>query len=121
MRNGGLFESKNGKIFIDADVIAGYAGSVAMESFGIVGMAAINLKEGIVGLLKKDYLKHGIKIYIDENNVIDIDFHVIVSYGVSISSVTENLIESVKYKLKAFTGMTVRDVKVYVEGIRVID
>ena len=50
-----------------------------------------------------------------------IDFHVIVSYGVSICAVADNLIESVKYKVEAFTGMEVDKINIYVEGVRVID
>ena len=37
-----------GNISIDNEVIAQYAGSVAMECFGIVGMAGINVKDGLV-------------------------------------------------------------------------
>ena len=48
-------------------------------------------------------------------------FHVIVSYGVSISAVADNLIESVKYKVEEFTGMEVEKINIYVEGVRVID
>ena len=54
-------------------------------------------------------------------NVISIDFHVIVSYGVSILAVADNLMESVKYKVEDLTGMTVEQINVYVEGVRVID
>ena len=36
----GQMETELGKIVIDTDVIATYAGSVAVECFGIVGMAA---------------------------------------------------------------------------------
>ena len=43
-----------GTILIDTDVIAKYAGSVAIECFGIVGMAAVNVKDGLVKLLKKE-------------------------------------------------------------------
>ena len=49
-----------GTILIDTDVIAKYAGSVAIECFGIVGMAAVNVKDGLVKLLKKESLAHGI-------------------------------------------------------------
>lgn len=121
MRNGGIMETKGGRIYIDNKVIAQYAGSVAVECFGIVGMAAVNMQDGLVRLLKRDHISHGIHVTCDDNNGIYIDFHVIVSYGVSISSVTDNLIESVKYKLHAFTGMKVNKINVYVEGIRVID
>ena len=72
-------------------------------------------------LLKKDYLNHGISVDIDENNEITLDFHVIISYGVSIATVSDNLMETVKYKVESFTGMTVKTMNIYVEGVRVID
>ena len=48
-----------GNIVIDDEVIAQYAGSVAMECFGIVGMAAISMKDGLVKLLKMTKVTHG--------------------------------------------------------------
>ena len=117
----GQMETKLGKIVIDSDVIATYAGSVAVECFGIVGMAAVNMKDGLVKLLKRDYLSHGINVTIDDNNEISIDFHVIVSYGVSIFTVSNNLIETVKYRVEEFTGMKIKKINISVEGVRVID
>ena len=117
----GHMETQLGKVTIDPEVVATYAGSVAVECFGIVGMAAVNMKGGLVKLLKKDYLTHGINVVIDEENKITIDFHVIVSYGVSIITVSDNLIETVKYKVEAFTGMEIKKMNIYVEGVRVID
>lgn len=109
-----------GEIVINPDVIALYAGSVAVECFGIVGMAAVNMKDGLVKLLKKESLTHGINVSISENNI-SLDFHVIVSYGVSISAVTDNLINNVKYKVEEFTGMEIEKINILVEGVRVID
>ena len=106
---------------IDPDVIATYAGSVAVECFGIVGMAAVNMKDGLVKLLKRDYLSHGINVTVDDKNEISIDFHVIVSYGVSIFTVSDNLIETVKYRVEEFTGMKIKKINISVEGVRVID
>lgn len=54
MSMNGQMETKLGKVTIDPEVIALYAGSVAVECFGIVGMAAVNMKDGLVKLLKKD-------------------------------------------------------------------
>ena len=116
----GHIDSGLGKIVIDTDVIATYAGSVAVECFGIVGMAAVSMKDGLVKLLKRESLTHGINVVIKENRL-SIDFHVIVSYGVSISTVADNLISSVKYKVEEFTGMDVEKINIYVEGVRVID
>ncbi len=117
----GQMETKYGKILIDTDVIATYAGSVAVECFGIVGMAAVNMKDGLVKLLKKDYLNHGIAVQVDDNNEITLDFHVIIAYGVSIATVSDNLLETVRYKVESFTGMKVKTMNVFVEGVRVID
>jgi uncharacterized alkaline shock family protein YloU len=118
--NGQLTNSL-GTVTIDTDVIATYAGSVAVECFGIVGMAAVNMKDGLVKLLKRDYLSHGINVTVEDNNEISIDFHVIVSYGVSIFTVSDNLIETVKYRVEEFTGMKISKINISVEGVRVID
>ena len=47
----GQLDNQFGKIIIDGDVISTYAGSVAVECFGIVGMAEVNMKDGLVKLL----------------------------------------------------------------------
>ena len=117
----GCINNKMGQIVIDTDVIALYAGTTAVECFGIVGMAAVSMKDGLVKLLKRESLTHGINVELDDDNEISIDFHVIVSYGVSISTVADNLIENVKYKVEEFTGMTVKKINIFVEGVRVID
>ena len=117
----GRMNNELGSISIDLDVIATYAGSVAVECFGIVGMAAFSMKDGLVRLLKRASLKHGINVTIGEDNRISLDFHVIVSYGVSISAVCENLMENVKYRIQEFTGMEIDKLNIYVDGVRAID
>lgn len=116
----GYINNKLGEIQIGPDVIAMYAGTTAVECFGIVGMAAVSMKDGLVKLLKRESLTHGINVNI-QDNYITIDFHVIVAYGISISAVADNLIENVKYKVEEFTGMTVDKINIFVEGVRVID
>ena len=116
----GRMNTGMGEITINTDVIATYAGSVAVECFGIVGMAAVNMKDGLVKLLKRDSLKHGINVTLNENKI-SLDFHVIVAYGVSIRAVSDNLIANVKYKVEEFTGIEVENINILVEGVRVID
>lgn len=117
----GSMSTDLGRITINPEVIAKYAGSVAVECFGIVGMAAVNMKDGLVRLLKKESLTHGIHMEITDDNKITLDFHVIVSYGVNILSVSDNLVNNVKYKVEEFTGMKVEKINIFVEGVRVID
>ena len=99
-----------GNISIDNEVIAQYA-----------GMAGVNMKEGIVNLLKKDTMTKGIDVTLTPKNKLVIDFHVIVSYGVNITTVADNLIESVRYKVEEFTGLEIEKINIYVEGVRLID
>ncbi len=124
-RNGGqdmitTMTTKNGNISMDTEVIANYAGSAAVECFGVVGMASISMKDGLVRLLKGDNLTHGVGVKMHDGKII-IDFHIIVSYGVSIVTVAENLVSNVKYKVEEFTGLNVEKINIYVEGVRVID
>ena len=116
----GLMNTQLGAVIIDPEVIARYAGSVAVECFGIVGMAMVNVKDGIVKLLRRDNLTKGVSVQINENQI-TLSFHVIVAYGVSISAVSDNLISNVKYKVEEFTGMKIEKINIFVEGVRVID
>ena len=116
----GLMNTQLGAVIIDPEVIARYAGSVAVECFGIVGMAMVNVRDGIVKLLKGDNLTRGVNVQINDNRI-TLSFHVIVSYGVSISAVSDNLISNVKYKVEELTGMSIEKINIFVEGVRVID
>lgn len=116
----GQVNTEYGQIVIDEEVIAKYAGMNALECFGIVGMASISKRDGLVRLLRRDSLTKGVNVDIHDDRI-EIEFHIIVVYGVSIATVTENLIENVKYKVESLTGMTVDKINVYVEGVRIVD
>ena len=116
----GRISNPQGDVMIRTDVIAKYAGSMAVECFGIVGMASVSMKDVLVHLLKKDSITRGINVSLEDNEL-TIDFNVIVSYGVSILAVYNNLTDSVKYHVEEFTGIRVKKINMYVEGVRVID
>jgi len=109
-----------GNVNVDLEVIAKYAGLAAVECFGIVGMAMISVRDGLTKLLKRESLAKGVDVIV-EDNVIHINFHIIVAYGVSIVAVADNLMSDVKYKVEEFTGLNVGSIHIFVEGVRVID
>ncbi len=117
----GSIKTDLGIISINPEVIAKYAGTVAVECFGIVGMGAVNMKDGLVHLLKKESLVKGIAVKMSEDDKLTLEFHVIVAYGVCIQTVADNLLSNVKYKVEEFTGMQIEHMTVFVEGVRVID
>ncbi len=116
----GQLETDMGKIVVDEDVLAKYAGSAAVECFGVVGMASVNVKDGIVKLLKRENLRRGVNVSVEEEKL-KIELHIIVAYEVSILAVAENLGDNVKYKVEEYTGMEVGKIIVCVEGVKVIN
>ena len=73
----GQMHTDLGQVIIDEEVIATYAGINAIECFGIVGMASVNMKDGFAQLLKRDNVSKGVHIKINDNKIY-IDFHIIV-------------------------------------------
>jgi uncharacterized alkaline shock family protein YloU len=107
-----------GTITISNEVIARVAGMAAMECYGIVGMAAKNVKDGFVQLLKKESLTKGIRLTINELSL-SIDLHIIVEYGTNISAIGDTLVSTVKYRVEETVGLPVERINIYVEGVRV--
>lgn len=113
--------SDNGKVSIDESVVAQVAGLTALDCFGIVGMGIVSVKDGIVKQLRRDNVSKGVNVRFDENGDIVIELHIVVAYGVSIKAVTDNLMQSVKYKVEDFTSFKVSHINVYVEDVKVLD
>lgn len=114
-------EDLNGSVNISVEAISTIAGSSAVECFGVVGMATVSLRDGFVKLLKGDALQKGIEVQLNDENHIDLKLHIVVAYGVNIYTVCENLMSNVKYKVEEATGLSVDNIKVYVEGVKPID
>jgi len=111
-------KTKYGTISLDNEVVARIAGLTAMECYGIVGMAAKSVKDGLVHLLKIESLTKGIRLSVGDRSI-NIDLHVIVDYGTNIMAICESLTSAVKYKVEESCGLTVGQVNVFVEGLRV--
>ena len=105
-----------GQVVIDPKVVVSYASDVANSTPGIVGMAFIDAKDGIVKLLKREAAFKGIKVEIEDNKV-TINYHLIIKFGVNVLSVQQILLDSVKYKIEHYTGLEVEKVNMYIDGV----
>ena len=116
-----LSKTKNemGTIGVDNEVIARIAGTVAMECYGVVGMAARNIKDGLVGLLKLESLSKGVRLQTHEDGELIIDLHIIVEYGTNIVAIAQTLMDNIRYKVEESVGLQVREVNISIEGVRV--
>jgi uncharacterized alkaline shock family protein YloU len=112
-------KTKYGQIDISNEVIATVAGGAAIDCYGIVGMASKNqIKDGLTEILRKENFSRGV-IVRQEDDSINIDMHIIVSYGTKISEVAHNVQTKVKYTLDQTVGLAVDSVNIFVQGVRV--
>ena len=114
----GRFKTDMGWVTVSEDVLLSVAGTAALESYGIVGMASKRTKDGFVQLLGRENLARGVKVR-SAGEKMDIDLFIIVEYGISIRAVAETIIETVRYKVETFAGVEVNRVNIFVEDIRV--
>lgn len=111
-------KNEYGRVIISEKVITSIAAQSASEAYGIVGLAAQNVKDGLFELLKVESRTKGVKVNVNDDKL-DIDLTVIMEYGVRIAVVAENIIEKVKYNIESNTNVKVNSVNVIVQGIRV--
>ncbi|MGM7635882.1 MULTISPECIES: Asp23/Gls24 family envelope stress response protein [unclassified Bacillus (in: firmicutes)] len=112
-------KTKYGQIDISNDVIAMIAGGAAVDCYGIVGMASKNqIKDGITDILRRENFTRGVIVRQEEDQV-NIDMYIIVSYGTKISEVANNVQSKVKYTLDQTVGLAVDSVNIFVQGVRV--
>jgi uncharacterized alkaline shock family protein YloU len=106
-----------GSIFVSHRAIASIAYHTTMESYGVVGLAAKSLAEGLSQVLVKEPIL-GVDVDFD-NNVVAINLYVIIEYGVRIKSVASSISENVKYRIEKDTGLTVDHIDVHIRGLRI--
>ena len=112
-------ENSNGNVIISANVYTDIAGTAATNCFGVKGMAARSVKDGLYHLLRKESAGKGVRVQIHEDESISIDLHIMVDAGVNLSAVASSIISEVRYVVTKHTGTQVRAVNVFIDAITV--
>ena len=110
----------NGSVNISTSVYTDIVGTAASNCFGVKGMAARSVKDGVYHLLRKESVGKGVRITYHEDGSISIDLHIMVNHGINLNAVGASIIEQVQYHVTKSTGTEVRAVNVYVDSM-VID
>ena len=105
-----------GRIEVSPRVVASIVGHVANESYGIVGMAARGLRDGIAERLNRENAHRGVEVRVRGDGVV-VELYVIAEYGTRISEVAHNLMSAVRYTLEKTLGLHIAAVNVNVQGI----
>ena len=110
-------ENEQGSVNVSTSVYTDIAGTAASNCFGVKGMAARSMKDGVYHLLRKESMAKGVLVQFHEDNTISIDLHIMVDNGVNLNAVGASIISEVRYVVTKHTGTEVRAVNVYVDSI----
>lgn len=114
------WSNEYGKVTIAQEVIEKIAGLAALECYGLVGMSSRNVHDGLADLLGWDNLSKGVLVNIKDDQV-TLEFNIIVEYGTNIHEVANNIMERVRYTVEDKIGITVANININVQGVRVGD
>ena len=107
----------NGSVNVSTSVYTDIAGTAASNCFGVKGMAARSVSDGVYHLLRKESMAKGVRVDFHEDETITIDLHIMVDNGVNLGAVGNSIISEVRYVVEKCTGTKVRNVNVYIDSM----
>jgi uncharacterized alkaline shock family protein YloU len=107
---------ERGRIEVFPTVVAAIAGHAATECYGVMGMAARGLREGMATLLRRENVHRGVEVR-EVAGQLAIDVYVVVQYGTRITEVAHNLQGAVRFEVERTVGVPVSEVNVFVQGV----
>ena len=112
-------ENANGSVNVSTGVYTDIVGTAASNCFGVKGMAARSVKDGVFHLLRKESVGKGVHVTFHEDNTSSIDLHIIVDNGVNLNAVGASIISEVRYVVTSHTGTEVRAVNVFIDSMMI--
>ena len=109
--------NENGTVNVSTSVYTDIAGTAASNCFGVKGMAARSVTDGVYHLLRKESMSKGVRVEFHADDTISIDLHIMVDNGVNLTAVANSIISEVRYVVTKSTGTQVRAVNVYIDSI----
>ena len=94
-----------GRIDVFPSAVAAVAGHAASGCYGVMGMAARGLRDGVAQLLHRESAHRGVEVR-DLGGSLAIDVYVIVQYGTRITEVAHNLQQRVRFEVERTVGLT---------------
>ena len=111
-------DNENGTVSVSNNVYTQIAGTAASNCFGVKGMVARSVKDGVYHLLRKESMGKGVRVEIHEDETITIDVHIMVDGAVNLSAVGSSIISEVRYVVSKYTDTVVSSVNVYIDAVQ---
>ena len=106
-----------GSLSYSGEYFATLVGEAAKNCYGVAGMATGSMTDSVKTLvLGSDYPEKGVRVT-EQDGKLYIEMHIVVSYGVNVSSAAQSITHRVRDEVEAATGLKVARVSVSVDDI----
>ena len=107
-----------GTIEISNEYFAYLIGNAASSCYGVAGMIKSGTKQGLRALVsRRSFADEGIRVRNEDGKLV-VDLHIAVIYGMNISAISKSIVNKVRYVVEQATGLTVKKVNVFVDGMK---
>ena len=111
-------ENHMGLIDVSQEYFSEMIGDAVTNCFGVVGMSSSGPKQGLRAALlrKRQFIDQGVRVYREGQGLL-VDLHIVVTYGLNISATVRSIYNKVRYTVEEATGLEVKKVNVFVDGM----
>ena len=110
-------QNELGSIIISRAVFTNLTGAAATNCFGVKGMTVRSMTDGLVHLLKSEFMGKGVHVTYNADETISIELHIAVDQGVNIPVVCNSITDEVRYKVTKDTGVGVKRIDIFVDSM----
>lgn len=113
------FENHLGVTTLNQHYFSDLIGRTVTSCFGVAGMANSGASQNIRQFFfrKNNYIDQGVSVSA-VGDELSIDLHIIVTYGVNIQAIVDSIKNKVGYAVEQATGLKVKSINVFVDGMK---
>ena len=111
-------ENRYGTIEVSQEYFSYLIGNAVSACYGVAGMVRSGPKQGLRSMLsRRAYADDGVHVRGEGDRLI-VDIHISVVYGMNIAAIAKSIVNKVRYTVEEATGLTVKKVNVFVDGMK---
>ena len=111
-------DNRYGTIEVSQEYFRHLIGKAVSACYGVVGMVRRGTRKGLRAMLSRQAMvEDGIRVR-NEGERLVVDLHIEVVFGMNISAVAKSIVNKVRYTVEEATGLVVKKVNVFVDGIQ---
>ncbi len=107
-----------GSIEVSQEYFSYLIGHAVSSCYGVAGMVKSGTRQGLRSLFsRRTFADEGIRVR-SEGDKLVVDLHICVIYGMNIAEISKSIVNKVRYTVEEATGLAVKKVNVYVDGMK---